>query len=91
MHTITSHNKKYSLLDAITVTSLFVALMKKLPSSVKEFTQISVSAILLFPNQITFGDTVFYQKSWEGGIPRKEMCLTHIWPQFSLPLQDEYY
>ena len=50
MHTITSLNSKCSILDTITETSLFVALMNKLLSSVKEFSQISVTGFLLFPN-----------------------------------------
>ena len=77
MPTITKPNSKYSLLESFTVTLLFVVFMSKLISSVKEFCLMSASGTLLFPNLITSGDTVCYQKFWEGGILKSEVCLIH--------------
>ena len=37
-------------------------------SSVKEFCLMSATGTLLFPNLLTSGDNVYYQKYWEGGI-----------------------
>ena len=68
MPTITKPNSKYSLLESFTVTLLFVVFMSKLISSVKEFCLMAATGTLLFPNVITSGDTVCYQKFWEGGI-----------------------
>ena len=68
MPTITKPNSKYSLLGSFTVTLLFVVLISKLISSVKKFCLMSADGTLLFPNLRTSGDTVCYQKFWEGGI-----------------------
>ena len=68
MPTITKPKGKYSLLESFSVTLLFVVFVSKLISSVKEFCLMSATGTLLFPNLITSGDTVCYQKFWEGGI-----------------------
>lgn len=77
MPTFTKSNSKYSLLKSFIVTLLFVVFMSKLISSVKEFCLMSATGTLLFPNLITSGDTVCYQKFWEGGILKSEVCLIH--------------
>ena len=71
MPTITKPNSKYSLLGSFTVTLLFVVLISKLISSVKKFCLMSADGTLLFPNLRTSGDTVCYQKFWEGGILKR--------------------
>ena len=71
MPTITKPNSKYSLLGSLTVTLLFVLLRSKLISSEKEFCLMSATSTLLFPNLLAPGDTVCYQKYWEGGILKR--------------------
>ena len=71
MPTITKPNSKYSLLGSLTVTLLFVLLRSKLISSEKEFCPMSATGTLLFPNLLAPGDTVCYQKYWEGGILKR--------------------
>lgn len=64
MPTFTKSNSKYSLLKSFIVTLLRVVFVSKLISSVKEFCLMSDTGTLLFPNLITSGDTVCYQKFW---------------------------
>ena len=71
MPTINKPNSKYSLLGSFTVILLFVVLMSKLMCSVKKFCLMSANGTLLFPNLRSSGDTVCYQKFWEGGILKR--------------------